>query len=395
MTKFRSFAFVPCKTMDFVSYTHSRSGIPYQIAEMKPGDNRFPVSLEMQLSQRQRQIVYTNQQAITTQAIRPGRDMKMKNTTTTKLGLIVNRRVAWLVLCALLTFGSAGIASATESGGSVFPIGTETVLTGIQPGPGQTTFYEYTAFYAANEMDDSHGKSSVPEFKLRVFVNAVKITHNWGWKFLGGTVDTQLALPFAYQQLHIPTGKNTRFSSSNIVFVPFSITNNKKDWHWYYEADLFTPGGNYQKSESLNVGQHNLAIAPVAGFTYLPNKGATEISSRFTYVLNGPNSDTGYHSGNEFFVEFNANQAFAHGKITPGVNGTYYQQTTDDTLQGVSYKDGYKGRKLQIGPQLRFPLGKQGGFALKFYRDKLVRNNPRGGTLWFQLAVPMKLFSHN
>jgi len=42
-----------------------------------------------------------------------------------------------------------------------------------------------------------------------------------------------------------------------------------------------------------------------------------------------------------------------------------------------------------VGPQLRFPLGKHGGLAVKYYRDTLVQNKPRGNAFWFQLSVPI------
>jgi hypothetical protein len=196
-------------------------------------------------------------------------------------------------------------------------------------------------------------------------------------------------VPLIYEQLHVPPGKFTKYSIANVDLVPLAIAYSRGDLHWYYEADLFGPGAAYSANDVLNVGQHNLALAPVAGFTYFPNKGATEMSSRFTYVVNGPDSATGYHSGNEFFWEYNADRAFAHDKFSLGVNGAYYRQTTDDKLKGLAYEGGYRGRDLQIGPQVRFPRGKHGGFAFKYYRDTMVENKPRGNALWFQIAIPL------
>jgi hypothetical protein len=290
----------------------------------------------------------------------------------------------------MLTIGNTIPANATENGACAFPVGVETVMTGMQPHPGKTMAYEYTAVYEANELDNAQGKSSVPEFKLRVFATAYKVTHNWGWNLLGGKVETELAAPLIYQQLHVPPGKFTKYSIGNVDLVPVAIAYNKGNLHWYYEADLFAPGAAYSASDVLNVGQHNLAIAPVAGVTFLPQKGATEVSSRFTYIVNGPDRATGYHSGNEFFWEYNADREFAHNKVALGINGAYYQQTTNDTQHGLAFESGYRGRDMQIGPQARFPLGKHGGFAFKYYRDTLVQNKPRGNAFWFQIAVPIK-----
>ncbi len=299
-----------------------------------------------------------------------------------------------LVLCAFLALGAGLRAGATENGASVYPAGAETVVPGLQPHPGKSTINEFTTFYAANEFDDAQGKSSAPEFKLRVFVTALKFTHNWDLKLLGGTVQSLAALPLIDEQLHVAPGKFTRYALGNADLVPASLVYHWGDLHWFYEADFFTPGSAYKATEVLNIGQHNMAIAPVAGFTYLPRRGATEVSSRLSYIVNGPDKATGYHSGNEFLWEYTLDQAFAHDKFAMGLNGDYCQQTTGDTLHGAAYQDGFKGRVLQIGPQIRFPMGKSGGFAFKYYRDTLVQNRPRGNAFWFQISIPVKLPTH-
>jgi hypothetical protein len=278
--------------------------------------------------------------------------------------------------------------SATENGGSVYPVGVETVMTGMQPRPGQTVLYEYTCFYMANEFDDSKGKSAFPEFKLRVFANAVKVTHNWGVHFLGGTVESQIGIPFVYEELHLQSGKFSEFGLTNMNLIPISVTYQKENLHWYYEADMFSSGAGYAPAHVVNIGQHNQAIAPVAGFTYLPWQGKAEISSRFAYIFNGYDKETHYHSGNEFMWEYNIAYEVSK-KVAAGFNGYFYQQTTSDYLKGAVFQDGFRGRDLAVGPQLRFPMGKHGGFAVKYYRDTLVENKPRGNAFWFQMSLPI------
>jgi hypothetical protein len=303
-------------------------------------------------------------------------------------------RFSYFAICFAAVLALLAPASATENGASVYPVGVETVMTGMQPHPGQTMIYNYDCFYSANEFDDSHGHKEPIDFKLRVAASAVKVTHNWGWRFLGGTIDSQVAVPFVYQQLHVPPGKFTRFSVGNVDLIPFSVANHKGIAHWYYELDFFAPGARYVKTDVLNIGQHNFAAGPVAGFTLLPNRGRTEISSRWSYLINGYDKDTHYHSGNEFFTEFNADQSITK-KIALGVNGAFYQQTTDDYQSGIIVGDGSRGRDLQIGPQLRYSIGHHGGFAFKYYRDTLVQNKPRGNAFWFQIALPFHWLSSN
>ena len=294
---------------------------------------------------------------------------------------------AFRVACCMASLvAMAGSLRATEKGGSVYPVGVETVMTGVQPPPGKTALYEYTCLYLANEFDDAKGRSAVPGFKLRVFANAVKVTHNWGIHFLGGTLASQIGVPLLYQQLSTGAGNFSAVGLTNINLIPFNVSYHIGSLHWYYEADFFTPGTGYSVAQEMNIGQHNLAIAPVAGFTYL--SGRRELSSRLTYIFNGSNRDTGYHSGNEFMWEYNAAYEVSK-KVAAGLNGYFYQQVTDDRLQGAVFQDGFRGRGLAVGPQLRFPLGKHGGFAVKYLRDTLVQNRPRGQAFWFQMSVPI------
>ena len=282
-------------------------------------------------------------------------------------------------------------AGATENGGSVFPVGVETVLTGMYPPPGRTMFAEFTVFYEANELVNGQGQSAAPEFKLRVFATAVKMTHTWNYKVLGGGyLNSSFALPIMEEQLHVAPGKFEKYSIGNLDLIPVAYVHHGAVAHWYCEADIFMPGAAYAKSDVLNVGQHNVAIGPVCGITALPNHGKTEISTRNSYLLNGPDKDTNYHSGNEYFTEFNIALAVSK-KAALGFNGYIYQQTTDDRQNMASCNGGNRGRDFAIGPQLRINLP-HGGFAFKYLRDTLVENKPKGNAFWFQIAVPFPAF---
>ena len=275
---------------------------------------------------------------------------------------------------------------ATENGGSVYPIGVETVLSGFTPPPGRTLLFEFTTFYSANEFADSSGKSAVPEFKLRVFGNALRVNHSWNASVLGGTLESNIAVPFLYEQLHLPSGKFTRFGVGNTALGLLGVGYHWGNLSFFYEADAWLPGPSYSRSQPLNIGQHNFAIGPVGALTYLPDQGKVELSSRIQYILNRQNRDTLYQSGNELTVEYALMRSLSK-RIAAGVNGFYYQQTTDDSLNGSSV--GNRGRDFAIGPEVRFHLGPLSGFALKYQRDLLVRNRPRGNALWFQICLPL------
>jgi len=309
--------------------------------------------------------------------------MKMRIHGLGRVGLCSAGLLASLLL-------PSGQARATENGASVFPVGVETVMTGMYPHPGKTMFYEYTAFYEANETVNGQGASAAPEFKLRVFATAFKISNTWKNKFLGGNLNSNIAIPVIYQQLHVMPGKFEKYAIGNVDIVPIALVYHRELAHGYCEADVFMPGTAYSASDVLNIGQHNLAVGPVCGITILPNHGRTEISARNSYFFNGPDKATHYHSGNEYFTEFNVAEEFSK-KAAVGLNGFIYQQTTDDKHNLVLYLEGNRGRDFGIGPQLRINLP-HGGMAFKYLRDTLVENKSRGNAFWFQIAVPFPVF---
>jgi hypothetical protein len=314
----------------------------------------------------------------------------MISTSKSKKTSFCRIALCFAVVCALLSF-----ASASENGASVYPVGVETVLTGLQPHPGETMFYEYTAVVAANETDNSNGQKLPIEFKLRVFATAIKVDHTWGFKLFGTDVHSFIAVPIVFQELHIPPGNFSKYSIANVCLVPAGFGGHKGMLHWYVEpTQMFMPGTAYSKNDHVNLGQHNLAFGPDVAVTLLPNKAKTEISSHTTYIWNGYDKDTNYHSGNQFSEEFNFAEKVTK-KVALGINGFYSQQTTDDHQYGqLVHGDGNRGRDLAIGPQLRFDFP-HGGFAFKYYRDTLVQNQARGNTFWFQIAVPFNgLNSH-
>jgi len=282
-----------------------------------------------------------------------------------------SRGMLALTLCILIA--TAGVVNATENGASVYPVGVETVMPGMMPPPHGTMFYEYNAFVSANQTDDVNGKAVPVEFKLRVTALAFKVVHNWGLNLLGGTVESNIAIPFVDQELHIIPGKFTKIAVGNVALSPLGIRYVRGRWHFFYEGDVWLPGTGRAGSPTdfLNIGQNNYSAGPVGGFTYL--RGKEEISSKLQCIINLEDTATHYHSGNEFTWEFDGMHGITK-KIAVGVNGFYYQQTSDDTLSNVLANNGNRGRDLGIGPEVRFNLITHGGFAVKYLRDTLVEN---------------------
>jgi len=277
-------------------------------------------------------------------------------------------------------------AFATESGGSVYAVGAETVMPGVRPGPGANVFAEFTNFYQSNSLVDSKGQAALPGFHLGVSAFAVKFLHNWGVHVLGGTLVSGAAVLYVDETLTLPSGKGSKAGFSNPDIEPAVIAYDRGAWHWWYGADIFAPGFQYNKRDLVNIGQHNFAYAPSGAFTYFPQR-STEISSKVQYIVNGKDSATDYRSGNELVWEYDAMQNISK-RVAVGGNGFFYKQTTDDAQNGLALQAS-RGRDFAFGPEIRCRVGAKLELIGKYQRDMLVQNRAVGNSFWFELGLPI------
>lgn len=294
------------------------------------------------------------------------------------------RRCSALILFGLLTLAAA---SATENGVSVYPAGVETIMPGVMPPPGGTLFLEFNNFYQSNGTMDGSGHSLVPGFHLRVAAAAAKVVHNWGVKALGGALVSSVAVPVLYEHLSLPFGSFHESGLGNPDIGVLAVAYARGPWHWWYGVDVYAPGAQYSKGDVLNIGQHYFATAPEGAFTYLPKHGRTEISSKLQYIVNSSNPVTQYKSGREFICEYAAMQKITR-KLTVGVNGYVFQQTTDDFANGLRVETGNRGRVFAAGPEIKYHLGEV-ALILKYEREMLVENRTSGNSMWLQVGVPL------
>jgi len=118
--------------------------------------------------------------------------------------------------------------------------------------------------------------------------------------------------------------------------IPFRLLTRKAIFIGYCEADLFSSAGGYSQSGILNIGQHNLAAAPVAGFT-TAQRSKSEVSSRLL-LLHGYDKDTHYH-GATSSLEYNADYEISRNAA--GFNGISTSRTTNRYLTARFSKAGF------------------------------------------------------
>src|SRR5260370_5512668 len=114
-----------------------------------------------------------------------------------------NKRWVLRLTSAFFVFLATLLARASENGAISYRLGVNTVLNGILPLPGGTQFYDYLQFYDARQMAGPTGNSAVPNFKLDVFVEALRLVHTWGATAGPITLSTGVVLPTLDLNLHV------------------------------------------------------------------------------------------------------------------------------------------------------------------------------------------------
>jgi len=284
---------------------------------------------------------------------------------------------------AILVFGGAALA--TESGGSHYPNGAEDFMVGALPPPGNY-FINYLNWYSADSFRNDDGGRLFDDFNLDVVANTFRFIHVTKHKVFGANwalhafvplvnvdVSRRIAPPF-------PRETDDQFGLGDIIVDPFILGWHFKDWHITTGVDIYLPTGSFDEDRLANPGRNYWTFEPIFAFTYL-NKSGFEVSAKLMYDFNTENDATNYQSGQEFHADYTL--GWHTGPWSLGVGGYYYQQTTDDELDGRTFLDGFRGRAFAIGPQVKYDH-KNMAFTLKYLAETAVENRPEGGTLWFK-----------
>ncbi len=147
------------------------------------------------------------------------------------------------------------------------------MLPGQLPASKASACMNFSSFYVANGVAGATGLPSVPGYHLRVSAVALKCAHTWGAHLLGGQLASQVAVPIIDIHLDLLTGSHNKvgLGNPNIETTVAYRTNSLLGW---YGVEVYTPGPFYTKTDVVNLGQYNSAIAPAAAL------------SKFQYIIN-------------------------------------------------------------------------------------------------------------
>lgn len=284
------------------------------------------------------------------------------------------------VILFLMTICCTSV-SATEGGGTSYPLGADGFLGGVLPPPG---FYyvNYLAHYTTNRFNDKNGHKIPMLFHANATANASRFVYQSPINFLGGQLGAYAYFILAHVSADTALGSKSKsgFGDTSIgVYNSWHF----KNFHAAAAVECIMPTGSYDKNDIINIGRNYFSILPVLVYTYLADNGF-EISQKIMYDFNTKNNATHYTSGQEFHFDYAVGWRIK--RFTIGAAGYFDKQTTADDGPGVS--DGNYGQVFAAGPALKWDF-KSGGYAeLKYMKEMLVENRPEGDKFFFKLVLP-------
>jgi hypothetical protein len=273
-------------------------------------------------------------------------------------------------------------ACATEGGGGAYPNGAEDFMVGALPPPG-TYIKNYMTYYTASSFKGNSGNDLIPDFKLNVFADTLRLIHVTKTEILGASWAMHAFLPIVYQDVTAAGSSDNRWGLGDIIIDPFILGWHFPNFHVTTGLDIYLPTGTYDKNRQANAGRNYWTFEPIVAMTYL-GEGGFELSAKFMYDFNTENSSTNYQSGQEFHFDYTVGYHIDK-QWAVGLGGYCYIQTTNDEVNGVTPPDGFKGQVYAIGPQAQYGY-KNMNFTLKWQYEFDAKYKPEGNKFWFNFV---------
>lgn len=295
----------------------------------------------------------------------------------------MNNKTISTLLTSLLAVTS--IANATEGGTSVYPVGTENYMCCALPPPGVYGMAFYQNYTADKVRDNSGNDVTPPNFKVNANAAVARLVYVTKETLLGGSLGVHAILPIVNLEVNVPGLSQTKSGNGDIVFGPVVGFHHSPQLHSVVALDIIAPTGAYSKNDLANIGNNHWAIQPVYGVTYMDPNGLNA-DVKLMYTFNAQNDATGYKDGQEFIADYALGWGLGNGWVV-GVGGYFYQQITDDTLNGITVSNN-RGRSFAFGPSIKYDSGKGWFVTAKFQQESGVVNRAEGQAVWLKAVVP-------
>jgi len=313
-------------------------------------------------------------------------------------------RVLAIMLTISAACGATTPLSAAENGAGFYLLGSRGPMAGFLPPPGlyfQNDLYNYTASAGVAQSLPLNGKIAVG-IDAKVWLEMPTLLWSTPISILGGNLAFSVTQPIGGPRLNAgvgltgPLGNTVTVTQSDSIFtfgdpvVSAMIGWHQGNFHWQVGAMVNTPIGDYRENALANIAFNRWGTDVFGAVTWLDPKIGLDLSVAAGMTFNAMNDFTQYRSGNEFHVEWAAEQHFSKA-FSAGLLGFYYQQVTGDSGPGATLGP-FKGRTVALGGTMAFNFEvaqMPWSLRLKAFRELDVENRLQGTAAYLTLSVPL------
>ncbi|PXV59061.1 Uncharacterized conserved protein [Dyella jiangningensis] len=287
------------------------------------------------------------------------------------------RYSAGIAAILLMLAGMSPAIHATEGGGGLYLLGSQSLDAGLTPAPGWYVTL-VMLHYAGDAGGASLGGVKLMSLNKRTDSAGINLLYAPRQRVLGGQLAVSITAPYAHLKLSgeisAPRGVISRsVSGSGSADTAMSARLGWAVGPSFTHAVAITvwaPTGTYNKGFTPSLGHNRWAGDALWAFTYAPFGHHTEFSAAIGYGVNAPNDVTHYRSGNEAHLELAIGQHLSpHWEV--GLAGYAYRQVSGDNGPGALLGT-LKGRVYGAGPAVNYGtrLGTHVvAFTARYYRE--------------------------
>lgn len=283
----------------------------------------------------------------------------------------------------LLAAASAGV-HATEGGGSSYPMGAESYMSGAMPPPGLYSQF-FVSHYEADSLRGNHGEKVPVDFRVRANAIAPRLIWVTEQQVLGGNLAFHAIVPLVDLKVELNGQSQSKQGLGDIIFGSALGFHHSEKLHSIVALDFIAPSGGYDRGDLANIGRNYWVVEPVVAVSYIDPNGLN-VDVKTMYDFNLRNSATDYRSGQELHADYAVGWGLGNGWVV-GMGGYMLYQTTDDRQDGERVEDN-KGRTIAIGPSVKYTSDKGWFLTAKWEQETQVRNRAEGNAYRVKLTIP-------
>jgi hypothetical protein len=304
-------------------------------------------------------------------------------------------KVIGAVVVIATCLGARGAAASEGAASYYFAGAFGSFLTAVPPEPGFTAASQTLIFGGQAQRAVLRGRATFG-LTASALYEYLAGSYAFAQPILGGRLQVGAAAPViatASMTVTLDTrlfgqlsGGDTDTGFGDMLLTPFAFYWSFGELNVKLAQWVVAPTGHYHVNSLINVGRNYWAFDTQLGVTWFHKATGTELTVLPGIMLNTSNPATDYRSGNEFHLDFMANQ-FLAPTFALGVQGYWYKQIDGDSGTGAVLGP-FMGESFGLGPALLWTpefLQGRASIVLKWLHD--ISNTNRLNGDWGQVAV--------